>query len=194
MCTPRTLALSLGSAVVALGLLAAVCAADGDPKLQAAAQKLADLAAQGKDAELKKQAMTLAKEVDEIGPVMNLMAVRRNGGLGFGKGGGRFDGIEAKILDMLKNPLKPADVAAQSADLERMAHQAAALAEVVRHLCTVDKKMPDKDPKDWAQWSDDMHKAAMELAAAAKAKKDEDVTKAAKKLNKSCSACHSVFK
>jgi hypothetical protein len=154
--------------------------------LPEAVQKLADLAAAKKSADFEKQARALAENGADNRAVMNLMGYRKRGGIGFGtKPPEKADGIEAKLLDMIKTPLTPAQVEAQAVDLERMGYQVAAIAEVVQHF---------ENKKDWKGWSIETKTAALEFADAARAKKDEDLAKALRKMLKACGACHNDYK
>ncbi len=169
-------------------------AADGK-QLAEAIQKLAETAAKPDAAAAKKDAERLAKTV-ELDSLMYLFKLRTKDGLGVGVKPGAItpDGIEMKLLALAKRPLAPKDLEAQSEGLVQAGHATAALALVAQHKCPITRKMGDKDPKKWQEWTDEMHKAALELSGAAKAKKPAELKTAAAKLNSTCNNCHSVFR
>jgi hypothetical protein len=173
-------------------------AADEDKEVRDGILKLADAEAKGDSTAAKKQAEGIAAKVDEIAPVMDLMKPRGDGGLGVGSAPGKItpDGIEKKLIamDKEKNPMTPAQLTAQGDALARMGEQMAAIAEVAKLKCPVKKKEGDKDPKDWAKWTDEMQKGSLEFANAAKAKDPARLKTVTRKLNSTCSECHSVFR
>ena len=150
--------------------------------------KLADMI-EKKDGGVKKQAEAIAKDAD-IEDVMHLMALRSKKGVGIGGKPGAIapDGIEAKIGALGKKALPAKDAAAQAKDLERAAYIAAAIAQVAQ------SKLPDKNAKQWQGFAEDMHKGALDLAKAAKAKNADDIKAAATKLEGACNACHEKFR
>src|SRR5438132_447799 len=178
----RARVLVTGTAVLslAIGILAATSggAADDKADLRSTSQKIADAIAQKDSDQAKKLAENVAKNND-LEDVMHLMSKRDPGGkakvFGVGKKPGAVqpDGIEAKVQNMGK--LKPQkQIDQESADLVEMAYRIAAVAEVA-HAKPPEKEDAKKKKKDWMEWSGDMRKAALELAAAAKAKKPADV-------------------
>ncbi len=55
--------------------------------------------------------------------------------------------------------------------------------------------MPNgKKPEDWDKWTDEMMKASQDLINAAKAKKQNDLKSAVRKLDTSCTKCHDDFR
>ncbi|HJT75916.1 MAG TPA: cytochrome c [Gemmataceae bacterium] len=185
--------MALGAGLLVVNL---VHAADEDKEVKDGVLKLAAVVSSGNAAAADAQAKTIADKVDDIEPVMDLMKPRKDGGLGVGAKPGSItpDGIEKKIIAMDKKPLSAAQVNAEGAALGKMADEVAAIAAVAQYKCPVKKKEGDKDPKDWKQWSEDMHKYALDLSKAAKAKNAAAVKKSVAQLNEACNNCHSVFK
>jgi hypothetical protein len=191
--TTGALGLALG-----IGLLVTDAAGAADEKeIRAAVQQIADAIAKKDDAGARKQAEGLAKKVEEIYEVMDLMALRKGakGGLGIGPKPGAVtpDGIERKFIELSKKPLPQGQLDKEAADLARAAYIAAAIAEVAH------AKVPARDDgmkkrKDWLQWSKDMREGAARLAETAQTKKAADVKAAAVKLNSACNECHGVFR
>jgi len=176
-----------------------------DAKTADSIQKQADDVTKKDWKALSKQGEALAKTHD-LADVMNLMRTRKldekgnievkTSGVGVGKEPGKIkpDGIEAKIINMKRNPMPAGVLASQQADLIRMAEITAAIASVSVHQCVVDKKMGEKDPAMWKKWMEDMHTSAVEMVKAAKAKNAVALRDAAKKAHDSCLDCHKVFR
>jgi len=170
-----------------------------DPKAVEAITKQADDVEKKDWKDLSRQGEAIAK-ANDLKDVMDLFKLRRPGekvsGLGVGKTPGAIkpDGIEAKIMNMRKNPMAPATLEREQADLIRMAEIAAAIASVSTHQCPVDKKMGDKDPAEWKKGMEEMHKEAQNLIKAVKAKKPVDAKDAAKSLYDTCLKCHNTFR
>jgi hypothetical protein len=184
---------ALGTGLLVVNL---VHAADEDKELRDNVLKLAAMMGTNNAGANDQAARAIADKVDDIEPVMDLMKPRKDGGIGVGAKPGAItpDGIEKKIIDMDKKPLSQAQVNQQGDALQKMADQVAAISVVAQYKCPVKKKEGDKDPKDWDQWAKDMHKFALELSGAAKAKNAAGVKKAVSQLNEACNNCHSVFK
>lgn len=173
-------------------------AADDDKETKearAAVLKIADLIEKKQYDDAKKEAQALAKKVDEMKPVMKSLALRSNGGVGFGAKAGAFtpDGIEAKLINSGRKEMSAADLKAQAEALERMSYITAAVAEVALAKPPA-KKVGDKDPKEWLAWSKDMRESALKLADAAKAQDAKAVKESVNKLYLSCTSCHKPFK
>jgi hypothetical protein len=188
------LSLAIGFLVVGSG-----GAADDKGDLRIIVQKIAD-AIEKKDVDgAKKLAEQVAKDNDELEPVMRLMSKRVPAGkakvFGVGKKPGAIspDGIEAKVINLGKTAKKQNEIDKESMDLAEMAYRVAAIAEVA-HAKPPAKDEPKKKKKDWMEGSADMKKAALELAEAAKAKNPAEIKKAAAKLNSTCNACHAIFR
>lgn len=164
-------------------------------KLADAIQKLADKAAKSDAASTRNEAEALAKTV-QLESVMYLFELRTKEGLGVGSKPGAImpDGIEMKIMALAKKPLSPQELEAEAEGLTQAGYVVAVTAQVAQHKCPVPVKMGEKDPKQWQEWTEQLHKAALELAAAAKAKQPMELQTAAAKVNSSCNNCHGVFR
>lgn len=189
---------SKGRALLGLGLLAGgigfILAGMGQAGDDKAAKegilKIADAIAKGED--VSSHAKALAKKIEEIDEIMNLMRPRKGGkgGLGVGSKPGAItpDGIELKLVQMGRDAPSAAAVAKQAEALEKMAHIVAAIAEVT--MARPDKKKP----KNWVKYAKEMRDAAPKLAEAAKAKSPAALQKAAAAINASCNSCHTEYK
>ncbi len=142
---------------------------------------------------LKQRADAVAKSIEGLDDVMNLLKLRARGGLGLGNTPGAIapDGMEAKVVNLSKRPLTQPQLAKESKELVRLAYVNAAIAQVSESRTDADGS---KDPKAWQKWSVDMRQAALELADAAQAMDPVRVKAAAKKLNTSCTECHDKFR
>src|SRR4051794_35393023 len=152
--------------------------------------KMADLIDKGDMTGAKKTAADVADKYS-LGDAMNVFKPRAKGGIGVGKEGQyNPDGIELQIQQKLaKKTQSKGDLDKSAADVERMADIAAGIAEVT-DLFTPKKKVGDKDPKDWKDYTKDMREASAELKKAAKDKDPDAIKKAAQRLNSSCNNCH----
>lgn len=188
-----TISLSLALAAgMAVNLSKSRAADDDDEKaIQETVRKIAKSLADGKADEAKKDAAELAKKEKDLDAVMRMFKTKKAGGLGFGPKA--EDGIEKKIESLAKKALSAAAAKNEAADLEKMAQNIAAMA-TVGDAYTPDKKVGNKDPKDWTKWMDDMRKGAADLAKAAKSQQPKQIKDAAMKVNSSCSNCHPIFK
>lgn len=209
MKTPSRLFITLGIATLTAGL-SCLTAAPGDAenkneankdkkreKARSGILKVADLLEKNDLEAAKKEAAVLAQD-KEMGleEIMELFNLRSKHGLGLGPKAGviKPDGIEDMMLKLERKTSDAKDLTANAEALTRSTYVIAAIAEVTLLKCPVDQKVKNKDPKDWAAWTEDMRKASMELADAVKAKKPQEVKNAAKKLNATCVNCHDPFK
>jgi hypothetical protein len=185
------LAVGMGSlALVGMGF----AADEKDPR--EAILKIASALEKKDSAAAKKQAAALKDaELEAIMNVFKLRKAKGAGGVGIGSNPGAItpDGIEAK-LTALSKPLDQNRLNAESGALAEAAYRAAAVAEVIHDKCPVPQKQGEKDPKKWREWSEDLSKAALEMAQAAKAKNAKDLRAAANRANSACSNCHGVFR
>jgi len=152
--------------------------------------KIADAIAKGEA--VGDHAKALAKKIEEIDEVMNLMRPRKGtkGGLGVGSKPGAIqpDGIELKLVQMGRDAPSATAAAKQAEALEKMAHVIAAIAEVT--MARPDKKKP----KNWIKYAKEMRDAAPKLAEAAKNKAPASLQKAAAAINAACISCHTEYK
>ncbi len=169
-------------------------AAADDKELREEILKLAD-AEQEKGGNLSQQADAIGKKA-ELEDIMSVFRLRTKKGLGVGAtpGAVKPDGIEAQVMSLGKRPLPASQLSATSHDLARAAYVVAAVADIIRNKCPVDKKQGEKDPASWQMWTQDMHQAALDMAAAAQAKQPKQLQMAANKLNSTCNNCHGVFR
>lgn len=188
----------VGVGVLAMGgalFLAGLGWAEDDDTARKGILKVADAIAKGKNAEASNNAKALAKKIDGIDEVMNLMRPRKKGGkgdLGVGDKPGATaplpDGIELILHAMGRDAPSQQATEKHAAALEKMAHVVAAIAEV--SIASPDKKRP----KEWVRYAKEMKEAAPKLAEAAKSKSPAELKKAAAQINAACNRCHSDFK
>jgi hypothetical protein len=145
----------------------------------------------------KKEAEAMAKKLD-FEDVMHVFKPRAKGGVGFdAKADAKKDGIETKLLDMVKPkpsvPITKDDLKAKAADYERMAEVIQAIMEVTQHV-SPPKGMSGKGPKEWKQYIEDTKKGSKEMADAVKTGDPAKVKTAANNLNSACNNCHTDFR
>jgi len=191
-------------AVLTFGVVLLTNGSAADEKeLRAALDKVVATMARNPDA-VPKEGSALAKaqkiDNDSIKEVMAFLGERdaASPGWGVGKAGTiKPDGIEKKLRAIVqdKPPLSKATLAKEAPALVELAQRTAVIA-VVAQASPPKKKVGDKDPKDWLEYSGDMFQASRELAKAAGADKPDlkAVKAAAAKLNASCSSCHGIFR
>jgi hypothetical protein len=194
-----------GAAFAVIGLVAGLLASSparsadkDDDKAVAAAQKVVLEFLPKKDD--KDMAKKIAKDHSIEYVMRAVFKPRDKGGIGIGEKDpptGMKDSIELAIIDIATSkkasPI-PADVLAKNnGDLVKMAELVQALAEI-NTFYKPDKAKPKKDPKDWERLNNDMKAASKDLLDAIKAKNGKMVGEAAKKLNASCTECHSIFR
>jgi soluble cytochrome b562 len=188
--------LAAGAAVLTLGIaFLAAGRADDDKGPREDVDKLAGLA---KDpAELHKKAEAYAKNLDDLGDVMNLFKKRmKDGSGGFGVGpkatGKPDDGIEARIQNWGKKAPTKDDMAKDKDALLQMVNRTTAIAEIA--LAKPPKAAPGKAPKDWKDYSEEMIKQSRELGKAIEAGDAKAVKDTASRLNSTCNDCHGKFR
>jgi hypothetical protein len=135
------------------------------------------------------------KDLLDLDEVELLMKPRRRGGLGIGppSPNSNRDGIELKVMALSRKAPAPTELDADAAELARAAAVMGSMADLLDAYAP-DKKVGNKDPKDWKVQTDEMRAGAADLEAAAKAKDPKRVHTAAVRLFKSCSGCHEVFR
>jgi hypothetical protein len=160
--------------------------------------RLADKIARKDDAVLKEEARRVARKYKYNRPLMTLFRPRtgQGGGLGVGRKPGAVqpDGIEAKIKALARTAPGPAELEEQGDALVRMAEVTAAVAEVTRQKCEVQRKTGRLDPKDWERWSDGVRQSSLELAEAVRARDPDRVKAVAARLSANCTSCHRIFR
>jgi len=123
------------------------------------------------------------KQFAEQDEVETLFMRQRRGGLD----------IEVAFQNFAKKAPAAAAMGAEAEHVARMASITAAMADLIDAYAP-DKKVGNKDPKDWKLSIAAMRSSAAELEAAAKAKDARQVRDAARKVNESCMNCHSIFR
>jgi hypothetical protein len=123
---------------------------------------------------------------------------RNKGGVGVGAKappGDVKDSVELAIIDMAtrRNNPGPTVLDKNNADMIKLVEFTQAIAEI-NHYYKPTTAKPKKNPADWQRLNDDMKASSKELLDAVKAKDQKKVTEAAKKLNASCTECHSIFR
>lgn len=162
--------------------------------------KMAAAIAKGDVKTADKIASTIAKEQEEIYEPMLLFKFRKKKGFGVGDTPGKIfpDGIERLIQKLARDVPAKTFVTKNKDALVEMAHRTAAIARIGTALIPVKKKNREftrsKSEKKWAQASEDMYKASLELVKAVNSGSPASVKAAAAKLDASCTACHSVFR
>jgi hypothetical protein len=97
-------------------------------------------------------------------------------------------GIEARLDQLNVEKGGTVSAAAMTDELRLLAVRTAIAAELAR------EHTPDKKPKQWQNFADQMRKSAGELADAVKAKDGKSAFGAATRLNNSCNDCHKEFR
>jgi cytochrome c556 len=184
----------VGLAALALGLWLLAgggSAADEKDDTKGSVQKIADALERGDTAEAKKIADDLAKNVEELRDVMNLMRPPKGKRPGFKVGEGK-DGIETTVQSLAKKA-DPNRVQKDADELVKMAYRIQAIAEVAKAKPT-EKVEGQKMKMAWEGLVKDMGQGAQDLADAAKNKDAPALKKAAAKLDNTCNSCHETFR
>jgi hypothetical protein len=197
--------LAAAAAVLALGLLVLTNgqAADDDKELAAALDKLVTTAGSKPD-DLEKAGAETAKarkiDNENIKDAMDFLGKRdkddpKAKGWGVGDKPGKItpDNIEFKVREMAKKAMSKDKLMSEKDALIQMANRTAALGSIAL-ASGPKKKLPDKDPKDWKESSEDMIKYSKELTKAIQGGDPKVVKEAAMNLNASCSNCHGKFR
>jgi len=203
MRTKYALVLGLGLTLAGAGVV--YCGDEDAPSpAEPDVKKLADQVGKKDWAALSKEGAAIAKKLEaeknELTQVMQVFRKRMkdNGvqGIGVGDKPGSIkpDGIEAKIINMslrvTQGDLKHAR------DLARMADVSAAVAAIATHMPNDKAKKSKDDIKNWQEYSKEMHDASVDLAKVLRDKnaKPAGVKAAVKKLQDSCTKCHSDYR
>jgi hypothetical protein len=196
--------LAAGAAVLGLALLFLApghAADDKDKDMRAALDKLVKSGTDKPD-DLSKAGADFAKankiDNENIKDVMDFLGKRDDKspqvwGVGGKPGEIKPDNIEMKIRELAKKQLTKDQVKTEADALVEMANRTAAVAAVARASAPA-KALPDKDPKDWKKYSEDMSKMAREFAKAVESKDAKAIKTAANNLNATCSDCHGKFR
>jgi hypothetical protein len=152
-------------------------------KKPAEAKKLSAMLANFKelkgDPQANTQPVDLKKQIEDLKDAMDIFGLPTKGG----------EGIEKEYL-ILGQQRKPFSAAQLSDKVVMMAYKTALIAEVAR----AHQDQANKKPKDWLRMTDDMRRASLEFADAARAKKAKETKSALNKLSASCNDCHAAFR
>jgi hypothetical protein len=147
------------------------------------AKTLADSLANFKQLKADPQAKTgpvdWRKQIEDLKDAMDIFGLPNKGG----------EGIEKEYL-ILGQQRKPFSAAQLSDKLVMMAYKTALIAEAAK----AHEDAGQNKKKEWLHLSDDMRRAAVDLAETTKAKKPKEVKTALNKLNTSCNDCHAAFR
>jgi hypothetical protein len=159
------------------------------------ARKIVLQCAEGDADAMKKGAEELVAKKIALKAAMTVFKLWADQGVGVGDKTGSItpDGIEAKLISLAKKELPAATAQKEGPALEKAAHVALAMSYVVEAY-TPQKKVGDKDPRDWMMYTRDMRDAAKEFAGAAKKADPKGIQAAAKNLTAACNSCHGVFR
>ncbi len=147
----------------------------------------------GKENDIQKQAQGIAQK-HAVKFVMNQFKPRDKGGVGVGRPGAfPFDGVEEELLFLSKKGVPPGQMAAQKADLRKMAEVIEAVSYVAPSYAPKTDEA-GKPIKDWMRLADDMKKQSKGLVEAIRGGDPRTVQGAAKALNDTCESCHSEFR
>jgi len=140
------------------------------------------------------------KLVEELGDIMIYFKKKKEGGEGLPEAlqtnvklKGALNGVEEKIRELARKPLKADRLKTEADELALMAYKTEAIGGLV-HFYAPPRKEGMKDPRDWREFGANMREAAAELAVAAKKGNPDEVHKAATRLNTSCTQCHGIFR
>jgi hypothetical protein len=159
-------------------------------------EKIAQAFEKGDHAAAKSQAEALAKSIEELGDVMDLMKPRKPGkkvfGVGKTPGAIKPDGIELKLIDLSKEGISKADLGKESDVLRQMAYRAAAITQVA--LVKPADTAKGAKLKLWNDSGVQARDGVLELAKAIKSGNPDAVQKAAAKAVTGCNNCHGEFR
>lgn len=153
-------------------------------------KEIAKLLAGGKDPAAKIAA--LRKRYADLDEVAVVFKPRRRGGIGFGPKANN-DGIEIKLMMLVKKGLSDEELKKQKDDLLEMSHTLLAMAHILEAYKPA-KAVRDKTPADWMRHVAAMDEAAEELIVAIKKGKPAEVKAAARAVNNACNECHTVHR
>lgn len=131
----------------------------------------------------------------KIEPTMNLMKLKKKGGIGIGGLQSLHkDSIDLLIIDYAtgKPPTK-AEVDKYADDLVKVARVTAVIAEMTPYWGPT-KPQGMKTPAKWKELTSEMKKGSADLIAAATAKDEKAIVAAARSLKNSCAECHRIFR
>jgi len=184
---------------VCLVLLLSVHSQAADPMVTKDVDSLTRDASQKKWDDLVTAAKPFAKHDSHA--VMDLMAPRdpknpKKSGIGIGPKPGAIspDGIEAKIINMTRNGIAPAELAAHSEHFKKMIDQLAVIAAITHNQAPAKKKQNDADGAVWKKSSAEMFEKSVALSRALDGKNNAAIKTAAKELDGTCKSCHTIYK
>jgi hypothetical protein len=107
---------------------------------------------------------------------------------------GALNGVEEKIRELAKKKLTDDKMKKEAEELSLMAYKVAVIGQLSEDWTPKVKNRGKKNQENWATYSSEMRKLALDLAMVAKKGDAKKVFEAAEKLNTNCSACHAIFK
>jgi cytochrome c556 len=194
------------AAVAGLALAVGLCwngsGQAGDEKaIKAAVNKIADALQKGNADVAKSEAAALAKKVEDVHDVMEMLGKRSKdgtkGGIGVGEVPGAIlpDDINLTLQRLGQGAPAQVILNKEGAAYERMAYVTAAVAEFA--LAKVPDKKDEKPGmtiKTWTTSAKAAREAALELAKAAASKSPDAVKTAASRVVANCNNCHSEWR
>lgn len=155
--------------VAALGLVCTSGASfeQGGADLPKTVKSIADAFKNGDADGAKKQAVAAAKKIEDVPDLMEMFKPKTG----------------LNIAALLKKP--------NVKNAEEVGNLGAAMAELILAKTPAKDGKKGRTKKAWADFSEDMRAASLELA---KAKDQKAVTAAATKIDNVCNACHAKFK
>ncbi len=183
--------LAVSGMVLAMATLSFAEPPDGP---QAEIRKIAEALEKGDMKTAQSMGKALAEKA-EMEDIMHMFSLRSSKGEGVGPTANAIkpDGIEAKLLSILKRPMSAEQLKSEGPAIERMAYIAAAIGETVVHKAPKDKK-GEMDPAKWKLWCEEMSKTGVALGKEIKGGNAKKVMEAAIKLDSTCKNCHGVFR
>jgi hypothetical protein len=169
------------------------------PKTYAQAKKLADDLAAGK-ATAGNMEPNINAYVDDLGDIMIYFKTKEKGGEGLHPSlqstpplKGTLNGVEAKIAALRKKALTPEKMKKERDEIIVLAGRTATIGAITIAYAPA-RKVGQKDPAIWREFSVNMRDAAAELLEAARKDDPAGVQRAADRLDTSCTQCHSIFR
>ena len=149
-----------------------------------AALELAREAEAGKD--VTKGVPALSKQLGGVGAAMRLFEPRSRGGVGVGAKGA---GVERRLTDLAEDGLTAEAMKKEAADLTRLAHLTAVVAEAT-HAFAPTKPFAGRGKKEWDRDLTAVKAGSRDLLKAVRDGDPKAARSAADRVNKACTSCH----